>query len=119
MFAVTRELKKKFPDEQDYQAARKRWITENPIESGDVFDVADHIEHIVKVAGIDHVGLGSDFDGIDKVPKQLEDVSKYPVITQVLLERGYSAAQIHQLMSGNVLRVMRRSEEVARELAKE
>ncbi|MBM3968618.1 MAG: membrane dipeptidase [Planctomycetes bacterium] len=119
MFAVTRELKKKFPDEQDYQAARKRWITENPIESGDVFDVADHIEHIVKVAGIDHVGLGSDFDGIDKVPKQLEDVSKYPVITQVLLDRGYSAAQIHQLMSGNVLRVMRRSEEVARELAKE
>ena len=118
MFAVTRELKKNFPDEKDYQAARKRWIADNPIESGDVFDVADHIEHIIKVAGIDHVGLGSDFDGIDKAPKQLEDVSKYPVITQVLLDRGYSASQIHQLMSGNILRVMRRAEEVAKELSR-
>ena len=117
MFAVTRELKKNFPDEKDYQAARKRWIADNPIESGDVFDVADHIEHIIKVAGIDHVGLGSDFDGIDKAPKQLEDVSKYPVITQVLLDRGYSESQIHQLMSGNILRVMRRAEEVAKELS--
>ncbi len=116
MFDITRELKKKYPDEKDYQAARKRWIAANPIESGDVFDVADHIEHIIKVAGIDHVGLGSDFDGIDKAPKQLEDVSKYPVITQVLLDRGYSASQIHQLMSGNILRVMRRAEEVAKEL---
>ena len=119
MFDVTRALKKKHPDEKDYQAARKRWIAENPIESGDVFDVADHIEHIIKVAGIDHVGLGSDFDGIDKTPQQLEDVSKYPVITQVLLDRGYSAAQIHQLLSGNILRVMRQSEEVARKLAKD
>ena len=119
MFDITRALKKKHPDEKDYQAARKRWIAENPIESGDVFDVADHIEHIIKVAGIDHVGLGSDFDGIDKTPQQLEDVSKYPVITQVLLDRGYSAAQIHQLLSGNILRVMRQSEEVARKLAKD
>ncbi|TXT37451.1 MAG: membrane dipeptidase [Planctomycetota bacterium] len=117
MFEVSRELHRKFPEEKDYQAARKRWIVANPIESGDIYDVADHIEHIIKVAGIDHVGLGSDFDGIDKAPKQLDDVSKYPVITQVLLDRGYSASQIHQLMSGNILRVMRRSEEVARELA--
>ena len=119
MFDVSRELHRKFPNDKDFQAARKRWIADNPIESGDIHDVADHIEHIIKVAGIDHVGLGSDFDGIDKAPKQLEDVSKYPVITQALLDRGYSAAQIHQLMSGNILRVMRRSEEVAREMAKE
>ena len=118
MFDVSRELHRQFPVEKDYLAARKRWIADNPIESGDIYDVADHIEHIIKVAGIDHVGLGSDFDGIDKAPQQLEDVSKYPVITQVLLTRGYSASQIHQLMSGNILRVMRRSEEVARELAK-
>lgn len=119
MFEVSRELHRQFPNEKDYQAARKRWIAANPIESGDIYDVADHIEHIIKIAGIDHVGLGSDFDGIDKAPKQLEDVSKYPVITQVLLDRGYSARHIHQLMSGNVLRVMRSAEEVARELAKE
>lgn len=117
MFDVSRELHRKFPDEKDFQTARKRWIADNPIESGDIYDVADHIEHIIKVAGIDHVGLGSDFDGIDKAPKQLEDVSKYPAITQVLLDRGYSASQIHQLMSGNVLRVMRRAELVAKELA--
>ncbi len=117
MFAVSRDLRKQFPAEKDYQAARKRWAAANPIESGDIYDVADHIEHIIKVAGIDHVGLGSDFDGIDKTPKQLEDVSKYPVITQVLLDRGYSASQIHQLMSGNVLRVMRRAEQVAKDLA--
>jgi membrane dipeptidase len=117
MFEVSRELHQKYPKEADYQAARKRWLAENPIESGDIYDVADHIEHIIKVAGIDHVGLGSDFDGIDRAPRQLEDVSKYPVITQVLLDRGYSAAQIHQLLSGNILRVMRRAEEVARELA--
>lgn len=118
MFEVSRELHRQFPNEKDYQAARKRWIADNPIESGDIYDVADHIEHIIKVAGIDHVGLGSDFDGIDKAPKQLEDVSKYPVITQVLLDRGYSAKQIHQLMSGNILRVMQRAEEVARDLAR-
>ncbi|MFM9964525.1 MAG: dipeptidase [Planctomycetaceae bacterium] len=118
MFEVSRELHRKFPVEKDYQAARKRWIADNPIESGDIHDVADHIEHIIKIAGIDHVGLGSDFDGIDKTPKQLEDVSTYPVITQVLLTRGYSAAQIHQLLSGNILRVMRQAESVARELAK-
>lgn len=118
MFEVSRELHRQFPNEKDYQAARKRWIAANPIESGDIYDVADHIEHIIQVAGIDHVGLGSDFDGIDKAPKQLEDVSKYPVITQVLLDRGYSASQIHQLMSSNVLRVMRRAEEVARDLAR-
>lgn len=116
MFAISRDLRKQFPNEKDYQAARKRWAAANPIESGDIHDVADHIEHIIQVAGIDHVGLGSDFDGIDKAPKQLEDVSKYPVITQVLLDRGYSASQIHQLMSGNVLRVMRRAEVVAKEL---
>lgn len=116
MFAVSRDLRKQFPDEKGYQAARKRWAAANPIESGDIYDVADHIEHIIQVAGIDHVGLGSDFDGIDKAPKQLEDVSKYPVITQVLLDRGYSTSQIHQLMSGNVLRVMRRAEQVAKEL---
>lgn len=116
IFEVSRKLHRQYPNEKDYQAARKRWIAANPIESGDIFDVADHIEHIINVAGIDHVGLGSDFDGIDKAPKQLEDVSKYPVITQVLLDRGYSASQIHQLMSDNVLRVLRQAEQVAKEL---
>ena len=113
MFQVNRELRAKFPLEADYKAARKRWETEHPIEPGSVHDVVDHIDHIAKIAGIDHVGIGSDYDGITLVPTQLDDVSTYPVITQELLNRGYTAEQIHQFMSGNILRVMRAAEAVA------
>ena len=113
MFRVSRELHARFPVEADYKIARKKWEAENPIERGDVHDVVDHIDHVVKIAGIDHVGIGSDFDGVDLLPRQLDDVSTYPVITQELLNRGYSAAQIHQIMSGNILRVMRQAEKVA------
>lgn len=116
MFAKLRELRAAFPSEQDFQRERKRWEATNPIDPGSVHDVVDHIEHIVKVAGIDCVGLGSDFDGISTCPRQLEDVSTYPLITQELLNRGYTPADIHQLMSGNILRVMREAEKVAAEL---
>jgi membrane dipeptidase len=91
----------------------RQWQKENPIPRGSVHDVVDHIEHIIKVAGIDHVGLGSDFDGIPTVPEQLEDVSKYPVVTQVLLDRGYTKEQIIKVLGGNLLRAMRKMEEVA------
>ena len=113
MFQVNRELRAKFPLEADFKAARKRWDAENPIERGSVHDVVDHIDHVVKTAGIDHVGIGSDYDGISLLPEQLDDVSTYPVITQELLNRGYTESQIHQIMSGNILRVMRRAEAVA------
>jgi membrane dipeptidase len=113
MFAVTRELRAKFPDEKDFQRERRRWEVANPIDPGSIPDVVDHIDHLVKVAGIDHVGIGSDYDGIGTVPKQLEDVSTYPLITQELLNRGYKPADIAKIMSGNILRVMRRAEEVA------
>lgn len=59
------------------------------------------------MAGIDHVGLGSDFDGISKLPVGMEDVSKYPVITELLLRRGYSEAEIHKILYGNLLRVLK------------
>ncbi len=113
MFQVNRELRAKFPNEVDFKAARQRWETENPIKPGSVHDVVDHIDRIVQQAGIDHVGIGSDYDGVTMLPVQLEDVSTYPVITQEMLNRGYSASQIHQVMSGNILRVMRRAEAVA------
>ncbi|MGN6546784.1 MAG: dipeptidase, partial [Aureliella sp.] len=112
-----RALKEKYADDQDqYKIAVGRLEAQNPVEVGSVHDVADHIDHIVKLAGIDHVGIGSDYDGIGKVPKQLEDVSKYPVLTQVLLDRGYSEADIHKIMSGNILRVMRAAEATAMKL---
>ena len=70
-------------------------------------DVADQIDHVVKVAGIDHVGIGGDFDGIPTVPKGLEDVSRMPALTAELLRRGYSDDDIRKIMGGNFLRVMR------------
>ena len=79
-------------------------------------DVADHIDHIVKVAGIDHVGIGSDFDGITAWPVGLEDVSSYPRLTEELLRRGYSEADVHKILGGNVLRAFREAGAVAKRL---
>jgi membrane dipeptidase len=70
-------------------------------------DVVAHIDHVVKVAGIDHVGIGSDFDGIAEVPIGLEDESKMPALTAALLRKGYSEADIKKIMGANTLRVMR------------
>ncbi|HEX6162186.1 MAG TPA: dipeptidase [Vicinamibacterales bacterium] len=80
--------------------------------------VADHIDHIRKIAGIDHVGLGGDFDGISSVVQGLEDVSKYPDLTAELLKRGYKDDDIKKLLGLNVLRVMRQAEKVAAGLQK-
>jgi membrane dipeptidase len=65
----------------------------------------DHLDYIVKLAGVDHVGLGSDFDGISSAPQQLDDVTSYPLITKALLERGYSRRDVKKIMGGNLLRV--------------
>jgi membrane dipeptidase len=70
-------------------------------------DVVAHIDHAVKIAGIDHVGIGSDFDGIDSVPKGLEDISKMPKLAAALKQKGYSDADIQKIWGGNVLRVIR------------
>lgn len=83
---------------------------------GTIYDVVDHIEHIIKTAGIDHVGIGSDFDGVPRLPTQLDDVASYPKITQELLNRGYSRDDIHKLLGGNVMRVLRAAEQVAKEM---
>lgn len=76
-------------------------------------DVVAHIDHIVKIAGVNAVGLGSDFDGIQCAPQGLEDVSKFPNLTRALLEKGYSAEDIKKIYGGNLLRVMRAVEAVA------
>jgi len=80
--------------------------------------VADHIDHIRKVAGIDHVGIGGDFDGITQLVEGLEDVSKYPDLTAELLKRGYSDSDIRKINGQNILRVMRQAEKVAAGLQK-
>ncbi|CAE6419668.1 unnamed protein product [Rhizoctonia solani] len=80
---------------------------------------AEHIEHIAKVAGRAHVGIGSDFDGIEVVPEGLEDVSKYPALFAELLRRGWSRAELEGLASRNFLRVFRGAEEVSRQMKEE
>ncbi|ATB37730.1 Microsomal dipeptidase [Cystobacter fuscus] len=91
------------------------WLSEHPFPRARVEDVADHIEHVVKLVGIDHVGLGSDFDGVGPtLPVGLEDVSRYPNLFRVLLERGYGEAELEKLASGNVFRVWRQVEAAAR-----
>ena len=76
--------------------------------------VADHIEHVRQVAGVDHVGIGSDFDGIDAGPDGLEDVSKFPALFAELIRRGWSDADLKKLAGENVLRVLRQAEAVAK-----
>ena len=79
-------------------------------------DVADHIDHIRKVAGIDHIGLGSDFDGFHGAIAGLEDVSKYPALLAELLRRGYSKEEVKKIAGLNLLRAMREAEKVAAKL---
>jgi membrane dipeptidase len=79
-------------------------------------DVVAHIDHIVKIAGINAAGIGSDFDGVSCTPTGLEDVSKFPNLTRALLEKGYSAEDIRKIYGGNLLRVMRAVEAEAKRL---
>ena len=95
------------------------WRKTNPEPRAPLADVANHVDHIRKVAGIDHIGIGGDFDGITSVPQGLEDVSTYPALTAELLKRGYSDTDIKKILGQNVLRAMKRAEEVAARLQKE
>lgn len=79
-----------------------------------IADVVAHIDHVVKLAGVDAVGIGSDFDGVSCVPEGLDDYSKMPNLTRALLERGYSAGDIRKIYGGNTLRLMRQVERMAR-----
>jgi len=105
---------------QGDEAARQyieKYHQENPIPYADVSDVVDHIDHVVELIGVDHVGLGSDFDGVgDSLPYGLKDVSGYPNLIYQLLKRGYSEADIEKICSGNLLRVWSEVERVAQQL---
>jgi len=87
-----------------------------PTGTATLADVAAHMDHVRRVAGADHVGIGSDFDGIESVPAGLEDVSKYPALTAELLRRGWPDEDVRKALGLNVLRVMRRAEEAAARL---
>jgi membrane dipeptidase len=92
------------------------WHAANPAPKATFAQVADHIDHVKAIAGIDHIGLGSDFDGITSVPAGLEDVSKFPSLIIELLRRGYTDVDIKKITRGNILRVMRQAEAVSTRL---
>jgi len=96
----------------------RRWLAQQrkryPL--GTVADVADHIDHVVRLVGVDHVGIGSDFDGVFALPEGLQDVSMYPHLVAELLRRGYSEADIEKILGGNLLRVWEAVEAVATRL---
>jgi membrane dipeptidase len=96
------------------KALLKEFDEQHPNRHAKAEQVADHIDHVVKLVGIDHVGLGSDFDGLgDTLPEGLEDVSAYPNLIRILIERGYSDADIEKICSGNVLRVWEKVDQLA------
>jgi membrane dipeptidase len=100
-----------------YKKARAAWHKKHSApDEATLSDVADHIDHVRKVAGIDHVGIGSDFDGFDGAPIGLEDVSCYPALLAELMRRGYSAEDVKKVAGLNILRVLRDAEKVSAQL---
>jgi membrane dipeptidase len=104
-------------DESAVAAAVAVWVAEHPRPKVTVARVADHIDHVRRVAGVDHVAYGSDFDGISSAPTGLEDVSKFPALTAELLRRGYTELEVKKVLGLNLLRVMRAAESAAIRMA--
>ena len=95
------------------KAALAAWDAANPVPKTNVQKVADHIDHLKKTIGVDHIGLGGDYDGMDSAPVGMEDVSGYPALFTELAKRGYSQAELEKIASGNMLRVLKAVEAYA------
>jgi membrane dipeptidase len=96
------------------KAALDAWDSAHPETPATLAEVADHVEHVRDIAGIDHVGIGSDYDGIDgTAPTGLEGVGTYPALFRELIRRGWSDPDLAKLAGGNLLRAMARAEQVA------
>ena len=95
------------------------WEAAHPRPQATLAQVADHIDHVRKVAGVDHVGIGSDFDGITNTPVGLEDVSTFPALFAELIRRGWSDEDLRKLAGRNALRMLRGAEATAARLQKE
>lgn len=121
---------------QRYRDLRKRYLAKDPavtyqqlqemeaqfqqnVERPPFSALMDHLDHMMKVAGADHVGIGSDFDGVTCLPKGIDSVADLPKITEALVQRGYTAQQIRKVLGGNLLRVFAEVEKVSRELKAE
>jgi membrane dipeptidase len=113
-------LRAEHPDDPEaVRTALEAWGETRPPPSATIADVADHVDHIREVAGIDHVGIGSDFDGTRALPDGLEDVSRYPALFAELAGRGYTDEDLARIAGWNLLRVMREAERLGRRLRAE
>jgi membrane dipeptidase len=112
------KLKVSVSDTAERSRLNDEWKAAHPQPPASLKQVANHIEHVRDVAGIDHVGIGSDFDGIDTVPQGLEDVSKFPELFAELIRRGWSDGDLKKLAGQNLLRVLRGAEATAARLQK-
>ena len=100
--------------EQDIRETRSEFIANNPYPYASLDEVLDHFDRVLQLVGIDHIGIGSDYDGVgDTLPVGLKDVSTYPALIQGLLERGYSRKDIQKILGGNLIRVWKEVEEYA------
>ncbi len=111
------EMDRRGLDHRDMSARKKiagEWASSHPRPRATLADVVAHAEHVREVAGIDHIGLGGDYDGVDELPAGLEDVSCYPALISALLDRGWSERDCARLTSGNVLRVLGDAEAAAK-----
>ena len=113
--AEAARLKSLYPGDPAAEAAAlKTWDAANPAPTTSVAKVADHIDHLKKTIGVDHIGLGGDYDGMDSAPVGMEDVSGYPALFTELAKRGYSQADLEKIASGNMLRVLKAVEAYAK-----
>jgi membrane dipeptidase len=119
-WAEARRLRAEHPDDPEaVRTAMDAWFEANSGPPATVSDVADHIDHIREVAGIDHIGIGSDFDGAPTMPKGLQDVSRYPALFEELASRGYRGEYITKIAGRNLLRVIREAERTGTRLRSE
>jgi membrane dipeptidase len=119
-WAEARRLRAEHPDDPEaVRTAMDAWFEAKPGPPATVSDVTDHIDHVREVAGTDHIGIGSDFDGAPTMPAGLEDVSRYPVLFDELASRGYRREDLMKIAGRNVLRVMRDVEQTGARLRTE
>src|SRR5713226_2383741 len=123
MRAKEKELEKTYGEDQgrvilEGERLAKEYIAAGKLPRVSWEKVIEHIDHVVKLVGPDHVGLGSDFDGA-WMPEGLEDCSKLPRITEALLRKGYSEDDVRKMLGDNLLRVMEQAERVSREMQKD
>jgi len=113
-------LKREMPDDPDgVRVAMDAWFEAQPTPPSSLADVADHIDHIRDVTGVDAIGIGSDFDGVQGLPEGLGDVSRFPALFEELRSRGYTDEDLSKIAGRNVLRVMREAERASSALRAE